>query len=91
MSLASNISISHKGLPSISSVMEKTVKATPSNSIFSAENYQRICKEKLDAKNSTVPISDIINLERSNEHFFYDYKKMSMSSSNLYKANLSTD
>ena len=57
-------------------------------SIFSTENYRRICNEQVDAMSESkkLSLSKIVNKERPNDNFFYDYKKMSMSSNNLYRA-----
>ena len=58
-------------------------------SIFSTENYRRICNEQNDARSESkkLSLSKIVNKERKpDDNFFYDYKKMSMSSSNLYRA-----
>jgi len=39
----------------------------------------------LDA-NKTLSLAQIVNVERPKDNFFYEYKKMSMSSNNLYRA-----
>lgn len=57
-------------------------------SIFSTENFKRICREQIEAitESKQLSLAKLVNKERLNDNFFYEYKKMSMSSNNLYRA-----
>ena len=74
-------------MPSIRA--EERFKARqPGMSIFSTENFMRICQEQKEAKdvNNNIPLNKIIEIEKPGENFFLQYKNISMSRGNIHNA-----
>lgn len=61
-------------------------------SIFSTENYKRICQEQQEAleNNHKISLAKIAEIEPG-ENFFFKYKNMSMSSSSVSQALKTTE
>jgi hypothetical protein len=62
----------------------------PKLKIFSTENFLRILNEQQESRkaDSSIALSKIVNVlgdQEESKDFFYKYRKMSISSGNLFK------
>ena len=64
---------------------EFMMKKEPDSQIFSLQNYHRILRDQQETKSADKLQVIAKNAQQTGEDFFYKYKRMSISSKNIYK------